>query len=162
MRAWIGLGSNIGDGTRRLEAALSLLAARSGVTLVRQSGFYLTAAWGEEKQGDFTNAAAEVETDLQPLELLQELLAIELQLGRQRSGKRWGPRCIDLDLLACDDLVLHLPALQLPHPRMHLRAFVLRPLLELDPGYVIPGLGPAEAFLKELGEQRVERIEATH
>jgi 2-amino-4-hydroxy-6-hydroxymethyldihydropteridine diphosphokinase len=96
--------------------------------------------------------------DLPAPELLQLLLRIESELGRRRSGERWGPRCIDLDLLTYDDLECRSDALELPHPRMHLRAFVLVPLLELEPGFVIPGRGPAADCLGRIDTAEVAAV----
>jgi 2-amino-4-hydroxy-6-hydroxymethyldihydropteridine diphosphokinase len=90
--------------------------------------------------------------------LLHLLLAIERQLGRQRDGARWGPRCVDLDLLTYEGLRLHTSELVLPHPQMQLRAFVLVPLLELEPGFVIPGVGPAADCLAEIDVSEVAAV----
>ena len=154
MRAWIGLGGNHEDSGERLDAALRRLAETPEVELRRQSRRYRTAPWGLPGQPDFVNAVAELETALSPLQLLHLLLETERRLGRERSGPRWGPRCIDLDLLTYDDLRIESAELALPHPRMHLRAFVLIPLLELEPEFKIPGLGSAADCL-----QRVEPSE---
>lgn len=156
MEAWIGLGSNLGKPEARLTAALENLARTEGIEVKRCSGFYRSAPWGFEDQDDFVNAVAVVETTLSPRELMKSLLDMEQQLGRERSEARWGPRCIDLDLLTYEDLQLKSPDLEIPHPRMHMRAFVLRPLLELDPEYSIPGIGPAAACLAGLEPQQVE------
>jgi 2-amino-4-hydroxy-6-hydroxymethyldihydropteridine diphosphokinase len=158
MEAWIGLGSNLGKPEARLTAALENLGRTEGIEVKRCSGFYRSAPWGFEDQNDFVNAVAVVETTLPPRELMKSLLDIEQQLGRERSEVRWGPRCIDLDLLTYEDLQLESPGLQLPHPRMQLRAFVLQPILELDPDFLIPGVGPAETCLSELEPQHVEYI----
>jgi 2-amino-4-hydroxy-6-hydroxymethyldihydropteridine diphosphokinase len=144
------LGGNREDSAQLLEAALAELAGAPGVSVLRQSRRYRTAPWGLAGQPDFINAVAELETDLPPRLLLQLLLDTERRLGRDRSGPRWGPRCIDLDLLAYDDLRLQSAELVLPHPQMHLRAFVLVPLLELEPDFGIPGRGPAAACLQRL------------
>ena len=158
MEAWIGLGSNLGKPKARLTAALEKLARTAGIEVKRCSGFYRSAPWGLEDQDDFVNAVAVVETTLPPRELMKSLLDIEQQLGRERREARWGPRCIDLDLLTYEDLQLESPGLQLPHPRMQLRAFVLQPILELDSDFLIPGVGPAKTCLSELEPQHVEYI----
>jgi len=155
MKAWIGLGSNIGNGPELLDSALDQLEHSPEVLLLRKSQYYLTEPWGNAAQDNFTNGVAELETKLDPQGLLKLLQGVETKLGRFRSGKRWGPRTLDLDLLTCDDLVLDSPELQLPHPRMHLRRFVLQPLLEIDPGFVIPGKGQAAGYLKVLEGQKV-------
>ena len=156
MDAWIGLGSNLDRPRAQLTDAFRRLQTSSGIELKKISGLYRTAPWGKRDQGDFLNAVAVVETGLQPWKLLEVLLHIEEQMGRDRSESRWGPRCIDLDLLTYEDLQMKSPRLVLPHPRMHMRAFVLRPLLELDPEFSIPGIGPAAECLSGLGPQRVE------
>jgi 2-amino-4-hydroxy-6-hydroxymethyldihydropteridine diphosphokinase len=158
MEAWIGLGSNLGQPEARLGEAISRLKETEGIQLKRCSGFYRTAPWGNVEQDDFINAVAVLDTTLQPLDLLTALLNIENQMGRTRSADRWGPRCIDLDLLTYEDLQLKSPELELPHPRMQLRAFVLQPVLELDPDFSIPGIGPAAACLASLEPQQLEYI----
>jgi 2-amino-4-hydroxy-6-hydroxymethyldihydropteridine diphosphokinase len=109
-------------------------------------------------QPDFTNAVAELETSLKPEQLLQTLLDCEAALGRDRVGGRWGPRRIDLDLLCFGEHRLRTSRLELPHPRMQDRAFVLIPLLELEPEFEIPGIGRARACLDALEPQRVTPI----
>lgn len=161
MEAWIGLGSNLGNPATQLRTAIQKIDLTEGVQLKRCSGFYRTAPWGHEDQDDFLNAVAIVDTMLQPIELLRALWTIEEQMGRRRSGERWSPRVIDLDLLTYEDLQLKSPELELPHPRMQMRAFVLQPVLELDPDFYIPGIGPAEVCLSGLEPQRVEYIEPT-
>jgi 2-amino-4-hydroxy-6-hydroxymethyldihydropteridine diphosphokinase len=156
MNAWIGLGSNQDEPEQQLCAAVGHLQNMDEIDVVRTSGFYQTAPWGGVEQAPFVNAVAEIETELQPLPLLKVLLSIERQMGRERTGDRWGPRCIDLDLLTYNDLELTSPELELPHPRMHLRAFVLRPLLELDEDFLIPGMGAASARLEVVEEQDVQ------
>ncbi len=156
MKAWIGLGSNLGDLREQLREALRYLEYTPGVELLGVSGFYRSAPWGRADQDDFLNAVAQLATELQADELLDVLLQIEQQMGRDRSVGRWGPRCIDLDLLTYDDLVMKSPRLELPHPRMHLRAFVLRPVLELDPDFVIAGKRSAKEYLSRLDDQDAE------
>jgi 2-amino-4-hydroxy-6-hydroxymethyldihydropteridine diphosphokinase len=160
MDAWIGLGSILGNPRARLKEALLQLEKTPGLKLRKISGFYRTAPWGKLDQDDFINAVAMIETELQPGELLDVLLQIERQMGRDRSTGRWGPRCIDLDLLTYDDQVMKSPGLEIPHPRMHLRAFVLRPLLELDPDFMIAGKRSAKECLSGLDGQGIEYIGA--
>lgn len=150
MRAWIGLGGNRDDSAELLEAALERLAGEPGLELLRRSLLYRSPPWGYTDQPEFVNAAAEFESDLPPAQLLARLSATERALGREPEIRRWGPRCIDLDLLTYGELRLHSDELVLPHPRMHLRAFVLVPLLELDSGFSIPGIGPAAACLRAI------------
>lgn len=142
--AYIGLGANLGDAAATLRCALAALALKPGVSRVRVSSLYRTPAWGIEQQPDFVNAVAMLETTLEPEALLESLLELEREFGRDReAGLRWGPRTLDLDLLLYADLRLDSAGLTLPHPHMHERAFVLVPLLELDPEVAIPGRGLA-------------------
>ncbi len=131
-RAYIGLGSNLGECAIHLDAALALLRAHPRLHSLRVSRLRWTRPVGVTDQPDFLNGVAEVETTLGPHQLLELLLSIEAQLGRVRA-QRWGPRLIDLDLLLMDDQVAADAELQLPHPRLHERRFVLEPLAELAP-----------------------------
>jgi len=126
------------------------IEATPGVSVRRRSRCYRSPPWGLADQPDFVNAVAELETVLEPLPLLHLLLAVESRLGRRRDGTRWGPRCIDLDLLTYEGLRLRSSELVLPHPEMQLRAFVLVPLLELEPGFMIPGVGPVVDCLADI------------
>jgi 2-amino-4-hydroxy-6-hydroxymethyldihydropteridine diphosphokinase len=149
-RVFVGLGSNLGGRDANLRQALDLLAGEPGVELGRVSAFRDTEPVGYLDQPRFLNAAAEVETDLSPAEFLARLLAIERRLGRVRTGPRFGPRTIDLDLLLYGDETIDAPGLRVPHPRLHERRFVLEPLAELDPGLVVPGHGPIQPLLAGL------------
>lgn len=139
-RAHIAFGGNVGDVERNLRRALEAVAALPGTRVKRVSSLYRTAPVGLEDQPEFVNGALEVETALGPEELLGQLLDIETALGRTRDV-RWGPRTVDLDLILYEDQVLRSPALELPHPRMHERGFVLVPLAEIATETVHPGLG---------------------
>ena len=152
VRACIGLGGNVGDVAATLRGALAALDALPGTRLLRASRFYRTPAWGVEAQPDFINAAAVVETTLAPRALLDALLAIERDHGRERAadGSRWGPRTLDLDLLLHGDAVIDEPGLVVPHPQMHLRAFVLVPLAEVAPDAEVPGRGRVAELLAGL------------
>ncbi len=144
-RAYVGLGSNLGD----REQAIRQAAERIGA--VRLSGIRETEPWGYADQPDFLNAVAEVATELGPRELLDFLLGVEHDLGRERgAGPRYGPRTIDLDLLLYDDEAIDEPGLTVPHPRLHERRFVLEPLVELDPALVVPGRGTVAELLAAL------------
>jgi 2-amino-4-hydroxy-6-hydroxymethyldihydropteridine diphosphokinase len=145
-RAYIGLGSNLGDREAALRDALDLL----GDEVVAVSSFRDTDPVGYLDQPRFLNAAAALETELEPRALLDRLLAIELELGRTREGPRFGPRTIDLDLLLYGDEVIDEPGLVVPHPRLAERRFVLEPLAELDPELVVPGLGRVTDLLARL------------
>jgi 2-amino-4-hydroxy-6-hydroxymethyldihydropteridine diphosphokinase len=148
VRAFIGLGSNIGDRLGNLQTAVRELAATDGVEVVGSSRVYETAPVGPP-QPDFLNAVVEVWTTRSARDLLDALLAIEERMGRVRT-ERWGPRAIDLDLLTFGRQRIREPGLIVPHPRMHERAFVLVPLLELDPDPLLPGRRRAAGELRRL------------
>ena len=158
MQAFVGLGSNIGDGEAMLQRALEEVDQVPEIEVVRHSSFYLSAPLGMENQPHFTNAVAEVATSMTPGQLLTVLQAIEIKLGRTRDTGRWGPRTMDLDLLCCEQMVILSEELVIPHPRLHQRAFVLLPLLELDSELLIPGVGFARDCLSKLPDQGVRRI----
>jgi len=149
-RAYIGLGSNLGDRERMLWSALHMLAFSPEVDVVAVSSFRETDPVDYVDQPLFLNAAAAVETELGPRELLGLLLDVERELGRTREGPRFGPRTIDLDLLLFGDEVVDEPGLTVPHPRLHERAFALEPLAELDPDLAVPGRGTVQALLTGL------------
>lgn len=147
MRAFVGLGSNLGDREALIRAALDELARLPQTQLVRASSLYDTEPVGETDQPNFLNAVAEIDTDLPARQLLWNLLLIEKRLGRVRTH-RWGPRTIDLDLLLYGELALEEPDLRVPHPELIRRSFVLVPLVELDPSLVHPETG--ETLLQHL------------
>ncbi|MBQ9479775.1 MAG: 2-amino-4-hydroxy-6-hydroxymethyldihydropteridine diphosphokinase, partial [Selenomonadaceae bacterium] len=130
MRCMIGLGSNMGARRRNLREALDMMTALEGVELVGVSFFYETEPWGVAGQRAYINAVAAIETELEPLELLDRLQEIEAALGRVRA-ERWGSRTIDLDILTIDDLIIESERLKVPHPLMNERAFVQVPLRDL-------------------------------
>jgi 2-amino-4-hydroxy-6-hydroxymethyldihydropteridine diphosphokinase len=132
VKAYIGIGSNLGEREQHIRAALDALAALPGTRLTRSSSLYDTEPVGGPDQPDYLNAVAELDTELTPRQLLWNLMRIERRLGRVRSV-RWGPRTIDLDLLLAGDSVIDEPDLQVPHPELTRRSFVLVPLVELDP-----------------------------
>jgi 2-amino-4-hydroxy-6-hydroxymethyldihydropteridine diphosphokinase len=141
VRAYAGLGANLGDREASIRRAAELIDAR------RLSTIRETEPWGYADQPPFLNAAAELETGLAPRALLDRLLEVEGELGRTRAGPQYGPRTIDLDLLLYGDETIDEPGLAVPHPRLHERRFVLEPLAELDPGLVVPGKGLVSALL---------------
>jgi 2-amino-4-hydroxy-6-hydroxymethyldihydropteridine diphosphokinase len=149
-RAYIGLGSNLGDRESYVRAALGALAVEPGIEVVAVSTFRDTEPVGIVDQPRFLNAAAALETSLSPRALLDRLLAIERRLGRTRTGERFGPRTIDLDLLVYGDERIDEPGLEVPHPRLHERRFALEPLAELDSGLVVSGHGPVDGLLAAL------------
>jgi 2-amino-4-hydroxy-6-hydroxymethyldihydropteridine diphosphokinase len=156
VRAYVGIGANLGDPAAQVRAAIDALAALPGTRLAGTSSLYRTAPVGFAGQPDFVNAVAALDTTLAPHALLDALLGIEARGGRERSF-RDAPRTLDLDLLLYGDATLDDPELVVPHPRMHGRAFVLAPLVEIDPGIVIPGHGPAAECLARLADQRVAK-----
>jgi 2-amino-4-hydroxy-6-hydroxymethyldihydropteridine diphosphokinase len=139
-RAWIGLGSNLGDRLGYIRRALGLIEALPETKIAAVSSVYDTAPSGRTDQPRFLNAAAEVTTGLEPATLLEGLLAIEDRCGRVRDD-RWGPRTLDLDLLIYGEVEIASDVLEVPHPRLAERAFVLVPLAEIAPATVVPGLG---------------------
>ena len=158
----VGLGGNLngplGGPADYLEAAIRHLEQEDGLQLLARSRFYRSAPWGREDQAEFVNAVVSIASNPGPRSLLDRLLGVEDVLGRHRA-ERWGPRLIDLDLLTFDGVETEEDGLILPHPRMHQRAFVLVPLLELESGFVIPGKGRAIDFLDLIGDsQRVEAL----
>ena len=153
--AFIGLGANLGDTRQSLLQALTALAGLPRTTLVACSNGYRSAPV-DAGGPDFLNAVAQLSTDLTPLELLDALQAIELAQGRERPYVN-APRTLDLDLLLFNDLQLKSPRLTLPHPRLHQRAFVLLPLLELRSDLAVPGLAALSAYLPTLQDQAISR-----
>jgi 2-amino-4-hydroxy-6-hydroxymethyldihydropteridine diphosphokinase len=141
----IALGSNLGDSRAILEAAIVMLAKTPGITVTSQSSWYRTAPIGPP-QPDYLNGCVILEVQLIPHDLLQTLLSIEKQFGRERR-ERWGPRTLDLDILLFDNLIIDTSTLQIPHPRMTERAFVLVPLAEIAPDLIEPTSGCAIAQL---------------
>lgn len=155
--AFIALGANLGDPAATITVAFAALRQLPQTRVVATSHLYRTAPIGLAGQPDFINAAARVETGLAPEGLLDALLDIEQEFGRIRA-ERNGPRTLDLDVLLYDDLVLDTPRLTLPHPRLHLRAFVLQPLADLAPDLAIPGRGTLAAWLPAVASQRISRL----
>lgn len=157
-RAYIALGSNLAQPIQQIRTALSTLARLPGTTLERQSSLYRSAPVECDTGPEFINAVAEVQTELSAPDLLQSLLNIERDQGRLRSVRN-APRTLDLDLLLYDDLTFHESGLTLPHPRLHQRAFVLLPLLEIAPDCVLPGKGPAADWLAAVQAQSIARLD---
>ena len=147
--ALIALGGNLGEVRSTFDRAIAMLCDGVVVRLVSRSSDYRTAPWGVTDQPPFTNAAIAVATELSPHQLLARTQDCERTLGRDRAhGQRWGPRTIDLDLLAYDDIALDDPDLTLPHPRLFERAFVLVPLAEIAPDRVIAGVRVRDALAR--------------
>lgn len=159
-RAYIALGSNLRDPADEVTRAFTELNALPGTRLVRRSSLYRTAPVGYDNQPDFINAVAEVETNLNPLELLRTILQLENQHGRERPFPN-APRVLDLDLLLYDDVAMRTAELNLPHPRMHERGFVLLPLAEIAPGLEIPGHGQVASLAQRCADQGVALLESS-
>lgn len=157
--AFIALGANLEDPVVQVRAGLAALATLPDTQLLMQSSLYRTAPVGYADQPDFINAVAAVDTELSPRELLDALLAIELNHGRVRQFAN-APRTLDLDVLLYDDVEVNESGLTIPHPRMHERAFVLAPLAEIAPLCEIPGHGRVSDLLRGLDPQGVTRLAA--
>lgn len=155
-QAWIALGSNLGDSGALLDQALEQIAQLPGCRLLASSKRYRTAPIGGPEQPDYLNTACLIDTQLDPTELLHALQRIEQSAGRVRD-ERWGPRTLDLDIIAIDDLQSDDPALTLPHPRAHQRAFVLYPLADLNPHLVLAGRS-VQNWLDTVADQAIERL----
>jgi len=158
-KAYVGLGANLEDPRQQLSKATDALARFPRTQLLARSSLYRSAPVGNVAQPDFVNAVAALRTELAPLELLDALLALEATQGRVRSVPN-AARTLDLDLLLFDDRVIHERRLEIPHPRMHERRFVLLPLAELNPNLIIPGHGPVADLLARVAGQDVTRIDA--
>ena len=146
MQAFVGLGANLGDAVATVQAAFGALDALPGTRVLRASRLYRTPAWGKTDQPAFVNAAAVLETELDARALLDAMLSIERDFGRDRASDgsdRWGARTLDLDLLLYGIDAIDEPGLRVPHPHLHERAFALVPLIEIAPDLVIPGHGRA-------------------
>ncbi len=156
-RAFVGLGSNLADPVSQVSLALDALAHLPQTRVICRSSLYRSAPVGYLDQPDFINAVAQLETDLSPRALLDALLALEQKNGRTREFHN-APRTLDLDVLLYDDLVHHEHGLSIPHPQMHLRAFVLHPLLEIAPECIIPGAGTAAEAARRCTGQTLERL----
>ncbi len=160
MDAWIGLGANLGDRRATIEAALDALRTLPRTRLVARSRLWASAPL-DAGGPDYLNAVARLDTGLAPRELLVALQAIEARFGRERPHRN-APRTLDLDLLLAGDATLDLPAaegasaLVVPHPRLHERAFVLRPMADVDADVVVPGRGPVRQWLARVADQRCE------
>jgi 2-amino-4-hydroxy-6-hydroxymethyldihydropteridine diphosphokinase len=158
VRAYVAFGANLGDPLAAFAHACAAIAALPDTRIVTRSSCYRSAPIGVAgEQPDYINAVIAIETGLAPQSLLDALLTIETAAGRTRSAAL-APRPIDLDLLLHGDTVMHTPTLTLPHPRLHERAFVLLPLVEIAPDVVIPGIGPVALLLAAVSGQRINRL----
>ncbi len=155
-RAYIGIGANLGDAQANVAAALTALDNLPHTRLAERSSLFRTAPIDAEGD-DYVNAVAAIDTALAPEKLLDALLALELAEGRVRNGRN-APRPLDLDILLYGDRQLNTQRLTVPHPRLTQRAFTLIPLLQIAPLIAIPGLGPAHAFVPDVGGQVISKI----
>ena len=154
----IALGGNVGDVRTTFRKAIANICGMTQAALLARSSDYTTPPWGEEHQAPFTNACIEIETSLDPHALLFTLQKIEKKFGRDRANERhWGPRTLDLDMIAYDDIRLDKPELTLPHPHLFERAFVLVPLAEIVPDRLISGRSVASA-LAQLSTRGIQRL----
>jgi 2-amino-4-hydroxy-6-hydroxymethyldihydropteridine diphosphokinase len=157
MIAYIGIGANLGDARANVEDALRRLAALPATSLLRRSSLWRTAPI-DSSGDDYINAVAAIDTALSAMALLDALRAIELAHGRERPYRN-APRTLDLDILLYGDEAIESAVLTVPHPRMHLRAFVLAPLTEIAPGAHVPGIGPAAALMASVADQHITRLD---
>lgn len=157
VHAYIALGSNLTDPAQQVLRAFDALNSLPNSRLIARSSLYLTAPVGYADQPDFINAVAHISTQLAPHALLDALLAIEHQFGRERTFQN-APRILDLDVLLYDNVIQHEAGLTLPHPRMHERAFVLVPLAEIAPALTIPGRGAISVDLVNVQNQDLQRV----
>ena len=157
VRAFVALGANLGDAAAALDSAFAALDDLPGTRLVARSSLYRSAPIGVTGHPDYLNAVAAIDTTLTAPDLLAALLGLESSHGRRRETEL-APRTLDLDLLLYGDATIALPGLDVPHPRMHLRAFVLVPLAEIAPDTDIPGRGRAADLLDTVRDQRIERL----
>ena len=153
---YLSLGGNLGDPAKSMAAALRMLDGDDRTRVSAVSSLYRTPPWGKLDQPDFLNAAAAIETELVPRALLDLCLDVERRLKRVRE-ERWGPRLIDIDILVFGDRVIHETGLEVPHPRMLERAFVLAPLAEIAPGLAVGGRSVAER-LEAVDISGIERL----
>jgi 2-amino-4-hydroxy-6-hydroxymethyldihydropteridine diphosphokinase len=154
----IALGGNVGDVRGTFRKAIANICGMTQAALVARSSDYITPPWGDEQQDRFINACIEIETALDPHALLFTMHKIEKKFGRDRANERhWGPRSLDLDMIAYDNVHLDKPELTLPHPRLFERAFVLVPLSEIAPDRLIAGQTPRQA-LSRLQVEGIERL----
>jgi 2-amino-4-hydroxy-6-hydroxymethyldihydropteridine diphosphokinase len=158
--AYVALGSNVDDPMSQVLRAFDSLAALPGLRLVLRSSLYRSPPLGPVDQPDFVNAVAGLLTTLEPRALLEALQALESQFGRRRPAARWGPRRIDLDLLVYGAARIDEPGLEVPHPGIAERAFVLEPLSEIAPDLAVPGLGSVRTLLERVDRSGLARLAA--
>jgi 2-amino-4-hydroxy-6-hydroxymethyldihydropteridine diphosphokinase len=156
---YIGLGSNLAEPPQQIRRALQVLGKMPDTQLLRHSRLYRSRPLGPVAQADFCNAVAALQTRLSAVAFHAGLRALELSLGRDPAGERWGPRLIDLDLLVYADLRIDLPQLTVPHPGIAERNFVLLPLLDIAPELVIPGVGAVRELAQKIGSEGISVLD---
>lgn len=158
-RAYIGLGSNLDEPIEQIKRAMGELARLTKSRVVHCSRLYKSKPMGPQGQADFINAVVELHTTLKPAKLLLELQALERQHQRGHGGPRWGPRTLDLDILLYGDTIMHETDLDIPHPGMHERDFVLYPLYDINPDIKIPGRGDIKTLMRQCPDYGVQAIQ---
>lgn len=153
--AYIGIGSNLGNSVEQVTKAIDAMNELDNVDVTNRSALYSSDPIGYSDQPNFVNAVCKISTSLQPLDILQKLQQIEVAFGRVRTKLLNRPRTLDLDLLLYENEQISISGLEVPHPRMHLRRFVLEPLVEIDDHVKIPGKGKASNWLNECQDQQV-------
>ena len=160
IRAFVGMGGNIGDVANTLMEAIWALEALPQTSVRSQSDLYRSPPWGRTDQAEFMNAVVELQTRLAPSILLDSLIEIEERFGRVRNAdERWGPRTLDLDLLLYGDQTIQVPGLCIPHPHLHERAFVLVPLAQIAPNLDVPGQGRVADLLADIDASAITLID---
>lgn len=156
---YIGLGSNLEDPVTQLQHSIKTLSTHSAVEVTAVSSFYRNPPMGPQDQPDYVNAAARLEVDLEPEPLLDALQGIENAQGRNREERHWGPRTLDLDILLYGEQYIDTKRLNVPHPGIAARPFVLQPLADIDPGLVVPGMGSVEHLLENCDTYWLEVVD---
>lgn len=160
IRAFVGMGGNVGDVANTLMEAIWALEALPQTSVRSQSDLYRSPPWGRTDQAQFINAVVELQTRLAPSILLDRLIEIEERFGRVRNAdERWGPRTLDLDLLLYGDQTIQVPGLCIPHPHLHERGFVLVPLAQIAPNLDVPGQGRVADLLADIDASAITLID---
>ena len=158
---FLGLGSNSGDRLTHIRAAVDLLDSTADISIRKSSSVFVSPAWGGVEQEDFLNAVIEIETILNPQELLKTVKNLEKKIGRKKSAVRWGPRIIDIDILVYGQRIINTPELTIPHRYCSERLFVLTPLVEIAPGLIHPETGVSFAEYLHRLQQKTKKTEET-
>ena len=159
IEVYIGIGSNLDEPLQHVKQAISELRQLAHSEYIATSALYRSSPMGPADQPDYINAVSLLQTDLVPLELLDQLQSIERAHGRVRDGQRWGPRPLDLDILLYGEKIINETRLRVPHPGLHERSFVLYPLQDINPALVIPGDGPLAMLIDQCPHFALERLD---